>query len=85
MNTMRKQHKKCVKKHCKSLIASTLRLSVKKVKKSRCRIGIVYRTYADAEHIAAQQLGKAQWYTHFSVEVCEVQRRYSSPSSKQST
>ena len=41
--------------------------------------------HADAEHIAAQQLGKAQWYAHFSVEVCEVQRRYSSPSSKQST
>lgn len=35
--------------------------------------------HADAEHLAAQQLGKAQWYAHFSVEVCEVQRRYSSP------
>ncbi|WP_353144175.1 antibiotic biosynthesis monooxygenase family protein [Acinetobacter pragensis] len=34
--------------------------------------------HADAEHIAAQQLGKTQWYAHFSVEVCEIQRCYSS-------
>lgn len=33
--------------------------------------------HAEAEHIAAQQLSKAQWYAHFSVEVCEIQRRYS--------
>lgn len=32
--------------------------------------------HADAEHQAAQELGKNSWYTYFSVEVCEVLRRY---------
>ena len=31
----------------------------------------------DAEHRVAQQLGQSMWYTHFSVEICEVLRRYS--------
>ncbi|MCL6236471.1 antibiotic biosynthesis monooxygenase [Acinetobacter sp. ANC 5579] len=30
----------------------------------------------DAQHLVAQQLGKNQWYTNFSVEICEVLRRY---------
>ena len=30
----------------------------------------------DAEHRVAQQLGQRIWYKHFSVEVCEVFRRY---------
>lgn len=32
--------------------------------------------HMDAEHQVAQQLGKGMWYQHFSVEVCEVLRRY---------
>ncbi|WP_180008404.1 antibiotic biosynthesis monooxygenase [Acinetobacter sp. YH16057] len=30
----------------------------------------------DAQHLVAQQLGKNQWYASFSVEICEVLRRY---------
>ena len=30
----------------------------------------------DAQHLVAQQLGKTQWYASFSVEICEVVRRY---------
>ena len=30
----------------------------------------------DAEHQVAQHLGKTTWYSHFSVEVCEVLRCY---------
>lgn len=30
----------------------------------------------DAEHQVAQTLGKSVWYTHFSVEICEVLKRY---------
>ena len=32
----------------------------------------------DAEHQVAQNRGKIKWYTHFSVEVCEIQRTYTS-------
>ena len=32
--------------------------------------------HQDAEHQVAQQFGKAQWYTSFSVEICKVERRY---------
>ncbi|MFW2057060.1 antibiotic biosynthesis monooxygenase [Acinetobacter haemolyticus] len=32
----------------------------------------------DAEHQVAQQLGKEIWYQHFSVEICKVERAYSS-------
>jgi len=32
----------------------------------------------DAEHQAAQRLGKEKWYQDFSVEICKVERAYSS-------
>jgi len=37
---------------------------------------MIFAPGADAEHQAAQELGKNSWYTYFSVEVCEVLRRY---------
>lgn len=33
----------------------------------------------DAEHLAAQRLGKEKWYQDFSVEICTVERAYSNP------
>lgn len=32
--------------------------------------------HKDAEHQAAQGIGKEKWYESFSVEICEVLRRY---------
>jgi heme-degrading monooxygenase HmoA len=32
----------------------------------------------DPEHIRAQQLGHSRWYESWSVEVCRVERAYSS-------
>lgn len=32
----------------------------------------------DAEHQVAQRLGKEKWYQDFSVEICKVERAYSS-------
>ncbi|QIO06943.1 antibiotic biosynthesis monooxygenase family protein [Acinetobacter shaoyimingii] len=32
--------------------------------------------HLDAEHQSAQQYGKKQWYSHFSVEICEIHRSY---------
>ncbi|EPG35468.1 antibiotic biosynthesis monooxygenase family protein [Acinetobacter colistiniresistens] len=32
----------------------------------------------DAEHLVAQRLGKEKWYQDFSVEICTVERAYSS-------
>ncbi|ENW79171.1 hypothetical protein F909_03498 [Acinetobacter sp. ANC 3929] len=32
----------------------------------------------DAEHLVAQRLGKEKWYQDFSVEICKVERAYSS-------
>lgn len=32
----------------------------------------------DAEHLVAQRLGKEKWYQNFSVEICPVERAYSS-------
>lgn len=32
----------------------------------------------NAEHLAAQKLGQNKWYKHYTVEVVEVLRRYSS-------
>ena len=34
--------------------------------------------HQDAQHQWAQRLGKNQWYENFTVEVCEVLRRYGS-------
>lgn len=31
----------------------------------------------DAQHLAAQQLGKQAWYENYRVEICEIQRSYS--------
>jgi heme-degrading monooxygenase HmoA len=38
----------------------------------------IIRWKKDAEHLAAQQLGKQAWYENYRVEVCEIQRSYSS-------
>lgn len=32
----------------------------------------------DAEHLVAQRLGKQKWYQDFSVEICKIERAYSS-------
>ena len=32
--------------------------------------------HRDAEHQVAQRIGKEKWYESFSVEICEVLRRY---------
>ncbi|TCB50571.1 antibiotic biosynthesis monooxygenase family protein [Acinetobacter terrestris] len=32
--------------------------------------------HKDAEHQAAQRLGKQKWYKDFSVEICEIHRSY---------
>lgn len=32
-----------------------------------------------AEHLAAQRLGKEQWYSHYEVRVAKVERAYSGP------
>ena len=34
--------------------------------------------HRDAEHQAAQRIGKEKWYENFSVEICEIQRSYTS-------
>lgn len=34
---------------------------------------------ADAEHQQAQQLGRAHWYSAYTVEVAHIQRRYEFP------
>lgn len=34
---------------------------------------------ADAEHIAAQDLGRDRWYKGYSVQVVEILREYSHP------
>jgi heme-degrading monooxygenase HmoA len=44
-----------------------------------CSLTDIQAWQQDAEHLIAQQLGKSQWYEHFSVEICEVLRRYSAP------
>ena len=38
----------------------------------------IHAWHNDAEHQAAQALGKKSWYQFFSVEVCEVIRHYQS-------
>ena len=32
--------------------------------------------HKDAEHQAAQRIGKQQWYKKFSVEICQIQKSY---------
>lgn len=38
----------------------------------------IKRWQQDAEHLVAQRLGKEKWYQHFSVEICKIERAYSS-------
>jgi heme-degrading monooxygenase HmoA len=33
----------------------------------------------NAEHLAAQRLGKERWYSHFEIRVARVERAYSGP------
>ncbi|WP_346837770.1 antibiotic biosynthesis monooxygenase [Microbulbifer sp. SAOS-129_SWC] len=39
----------------------------------------IRRWRQDAEHILAQELGRARWYESYKVEVVEVRRRYTHP------
>lgn len=32
--------------------------------------------HKDAEHQVSQRLGQEKWYTHFSVEICEIKKSY---------
>lgn len=34
--------------------------------------------HQDADHKVAQAIGKVKWYQSFSVEICEIQKSYSS-------
>ncbi|MFW2094891.1 MULTISPECIES: antibiotic biosynthesis monooxygenase [unclassified Acinetobacter] len=36
----------------------------------------IHAWHKDAEHQAAQRIGKQQWYKKFSVEICEITRSY---------
>lgn len=36
----------------------------------------IHAWHQDAEHQAAQQFGKDNWYRYFSVDVCKVLRHY---------
>lgn len=38
----------------------------------------IIRWKKDAEHLVAQQLGKQAWYENYRVEICDIQRSYSS-------
>ncbi|WHP07434.1 antibiotic biosynthesis monooxygenase [Acinetobacter corruptisaponis] len=38
----------------------------------------IKRWQQDVEHLLAQRLGKEKWYQDFSVEICKVERAYSS-------
>lgn len=38
----------------------------------------IQRWQQDAEHQVAQRLGKQKWYQDFSVEICKIERAYSS-------
>jgi len=37
----------------------------------------IQRWQQDPLHLQAQQLGRERWYQHYSVEVAQVERRYS--------
>jgi len=34
---------------------------------------------AHAEHLAAQEMGKRQWYEHFAIRIARVERAYEKP------
>ena len=34
---------------------------------------------ADTDHLAAQQLGKERWYSHYELRVARVERAYAGP------
>lgn len=34
---------------------------------------------ADAEHLAAQRLGRERWYSHYKLRIARVERAYSGP------
>lgn len=36
----------------------------------------IHAWHKDAEHQAAQRIGKQQWYKNFRVEICEITRSY---------
>ena len=38
----------------------------------------IQRWQQDAEHLVAQHLGKEKWYQHFNIEICKIERAYSS-------
>nr|WP_227554384.1 antibiotic biosynthesis monooxygenase [Acinetobacter lanii] len=40
------------------------------------RLDDIHAWHLDAEHLLAQTLGKEKWYSHFSVEICEILRSY---------
>ena len=33
----------------------------------------------NADHLGAQKLGKARWYSHYALRICKVERAYSGP------
>lgn len=36
----------------------------------------IQRWKADSEHLMAQQFGQERWYSQYTVEIAEIQRRY---------
>jgi heme-degrading monooxygenase HmoA len=36
----------------------------------------IHAWHIDIEHQNAQQQGKEKWYSHFEIEICEIQRQY---------
>ncbi|MCW9044109.1 MAG: antibiotic biosynthesis monooxygenase [Pseudopelagicola sp.] len=38
---------------------------------------------AEAEHLAAQTLGKTRWYAHYSLRVAKVERAYDGPEGRE--
>jgi heme-degrading monooxygenase HmoA len=36
----------------------------------------IHAWHLDIEHQNAQQKGKEKWYSHFEIEICEIQRQY---------
>ncbi|MDB1125927.1 antibiotic biosynthesis monooxygenase family protein [Vibrio algarum] len=39
----------------------------------------IQRWHSDTQHTVAQKLGREKWYQSYTVEVVEIQRRYSFP------
>lgn len=42
----------------------------------------IARWKAQAEHQGAQRMGKSDWYEHYTVRICKVEREYSFDASK---